>query len=136
MVDQHKIRMALRTKLLTVGSLPSSRAWENIEFTPPDPDTSWLRETLLFGGERLIATGRTEAFGIYQVDIFVPKGSGVKGATDLVKAIGDALRPEQSLTHDGVSVIIDRAEPIGGQADESWYWQSIAISWRSYGTIP
>lgn len=71
------ISAALSGRLNTLtGGTPI--AWENSEYTPT-MGTMFLRETLLPANTvqgSLGTIGKDEHGGIYQVDIFAPKGSG------------------------------------------------------------
>ena len=130
-IDHKALRLALRAILLTVSGLPSARAWEARTFEPPNPPAPWLRETLIPGSERLIATNNIMELGIYQLDLYHPEtDEGTETVEALADAVKTAFRPTTNISTFGV---VERAERLGGRRDHPWYIIPVRISYRAHG---
>lgn len=143
MLDREKIRVAVRKRLLAGTALPFGDgvdqakriAWENRDFTPPDPksgDVLWIRETLVPALERQSGSNMLEFDGYVQFDVFVPRGRGTENAERMIKAIGDKLKPATS-TVDPVAVHIMRAEALQGVDDGTWYGIPFQVTVKAFG---
>lgn len=130
MIDYRAVRQGLRAILLAVPGLPTARAWENRAFTPPNPPERWVRETLLFSSERLMATNTLEASGVMQYSLFEPAGVGTESVEDFGRTVRAAFKP--TTTVPAVGLIVDRAECITGMQEPQWYHVPIRITWRAY----
>lgn len=127
------IRQALRARLLTVGGLPTIRAWENQAFTPPEPPAAWIRETLMPATNRLFATNLRQATGIAQYDLFYPVGTRVEAIEPIVDAIQLAFNQDISLGSSPTIVVVEHAERGRGDTEEVYYRVPVFVSWRAFG---
>jgi len=129
MIDYPSIRLGMRAILLAVPSLPTDIAFENREFDPPDAKTPYIRETLLPGEERHVASNSIMAVGIMQYDILWPAGDGTEDPEALADAIRDAFRPVTTID---AHTTVYRVDRLGGVPDEKWYRIPIRLTYRSY----
>jgi len=140
--DLKNVRLALRTQLLTVAGLPgaSLRQFENRDFQPPEPtrNAMWVRETCVPGDELHVATNTLEAIGLYQIDLFVPVGSGTENIETVANVIRLAFSPPRSLSYNSTDVVVYRASPLEStqerRADAVWYMLPVRMFWRTYST--
>jgi len=105
-VKQQAVRLALRTFLETMAGLPTSRAWENVAFTPTT-GTTWIAESYLPGPARKItlgALGEMETLPQYVVQVNVASNAGVGTADGLVDDILTHFAPETSITVTGATL--------------------------------
>lgn len=125
----NEIQNALETRLSTLAGLPSV-AWPNQDFTPVS-GTSWLRPTLL-PAETVAATmdGDLQT-GIFQVDVFVPSGTGRSAGDTLVDAIGDHFAPMLELTSGATTVRIISFSTIAARSESDWYHIPLEIRYNS-----
>lgn len=128
MIDHDAIRRGIRVVLSTVTGLPTVRSWENREFNPT-PNTPWIRETLIPGTERQVATDVIESVGIAQYDLFWPAGTGTETPEQLADLIKDTFQP---ITTVAASTVVWRAERLAAIADAKWYQIPIRLTWRSH----
>jgi hypothetical protein len=138
-VSHRLLRQVLRTRLETVTALPvrSRIAYENRQFTPPNPPSTWIREWLQPATEVKVATKTVEARGRVQFDIVVPQGKGTTDAEDLANDIAEVFEPGTSLQGQGIEVAIDRTEQGQGtqdSGDDAWWFLPVSILWRYYAT--
>jgi hypothetical protein len=122
------IRAALRAKLLTVGTLPAARAWENKGFVPVH-GVPYVVENQISAARRPASTGMIEQSGIYQVTLVVPADSGVMAGEDIIDAILAAFAPATDCS--GVCTI-DRSEPNPPRQDGVWFRMPVSVRWRAY----
>lgn len=145
MIDKTLIRKAFRQRLVAVpdlsGSLDVERqiAWENREFTPPNPPDVWLRENFNWGQETLIATNLLEQITIVQFDVMDVIGKGNKRCEQLSKAIGDWFKPGTPLVGGGrVQIAIQRTWTEKGMessiGEQVWYQLPVRVLFRAYDT--
>lgn len=140
-LDENAVRRVMRARLKTVTGIPSESmlAWENRTFTPPSLSSSavvkWVMETQTVDGERLSATGTSEALGYTEYTVMVPKGRGTEELDSLAAEIADAFAPGQSLTSDDVRVILERTTRSGIRSPaehEAWVGKAVSIRWRVF----
>ena len=120
----------LRTRLLTVASLPAARAWQNQRFEPT-PGSAFVEDGLVtIDTERRetgpSAWGRTTA--LYRVAIRVPTGTDAFAALSLGVAITDAFTNGATLTVLGnlLVVITTRTGPLLNEGE--WYLVPVYLS--------
>ena len=132
MIDHSDIRLGVRAVLLAItdSNMPTiaNMAWENRSFTPTE-GTPWLRETLMSGAERQVASGTLRGTGIIQYDLFWPAGTGTEDPDNLIDVIKNAFKP---VTMIGTHSSIWRAERLSGITDEKWYMVSAHLSYRAH----
>lgn len=122
------IRAALRTQLLTVGTLPAARAWENKGFKPTH-GTAYVEEALIPASRRPASTGMIEQRGIFQVTLVVPANDGTMAHEDIIDAILAAFAPTTDCS--GVCTI-ERSEPNPPRQDGVWFRMPVSVRWRAY----
>ena len=132
MIDYTAIRQGIRVILTSLPSpyMPSSNnmAWENRAYTP-EPSTPWLRETLIPGSERKVATDEIQVVGITQLDLMWPLGKGTEEVEALGLAIQNAFKPETKVADHAV---VYRTERLTGINDEKWYMVPVRLTWRAF----
>lgn len=121
------IRAAIRTRVLTVGSLPADKKWENKKFQPP-ANTEWLRETFMITSQRHTATGTIETLGIAQYDLLYPSDTGTNTADTVADALVAAFPPGTSLS----GIQIYRAERGTAREESHWFMTPVSIYWRAF----
>lgn len=104
---------------------------ENIAGKPPETEVPWARVFIRHapvGGLSSLSNGtgkgRFERQGTMIVNIFVPVGDGLKGATDIAKIVGDALDVGKSAN--GVRFYDTVMNEIG--PDGKWYQVNVQTS--------
>ena len=122
----------LRTRLLTVTTLPTARAWANQRFEPT-PGQAFVEDELL-----TLDTARREvgvsAYGrstaLYRVIIHTPAGTGAMSALAIGVAVTDAFARVGTsyLTRDGftITVVSTRSGPVV-PATQSSQWYSLPV---------
>lgn len=121
---------ALRARLSTLTSLPPV-AWENINYTPSST-TLYLRPTILpapTAQASLGDSGRDLHEGIFQIDVFIPDGSGRSTWPD---SIADHFKRGTILTQNGVTVRIKNASIGTAFKDENFYQVPVTIDYQSF----
>lgn len=130
MISYSELRAGIRNVLLAVNSpnMPSSDniAWENRAYKPK-VDTPWIREKLLPGLERQVASQTLRGVGLMQLDLFWPAGKGTEDAEDLADDIKDAFPP---VTTVGTHSLVYRAERLPAITDAEWHQIPIRLTWR------
>lgn len=129
MIDYPTIRLGMRAILLAVPTIPTDIAFENREFKPPVATSPYIREQLIPGAERHVATGTIMAVGIMQYDLFWPAGDGTEDPEALADAIRDAFRPVTTID---AHTTVYRVDRLSGVPDEKWYRIPIRLTYRSY----
>lgn len=110
---RQSIRVALETRLAGVSGLPAERAWENVAFSPPEPNTPWVQATLSFGISVPITTGPNPTYqheGLFLVDLHYPLGNGPALADAAADAVIAAFPVSLDLLHSGVTTRIRFAQ--------------------------
>lgn len=133
MIKYSDIRKGIRAILLAVTNpnmpLPANIAWENRGYDPV-VGTPWIRETLLPGEERQVASDTLRGVGIMQYDLFWPIGDGTETIEDLADDIKNAFKP---VTVIGTHSLVFKAERLPGTVeDERWYKLPIRLTWRAH----
>jgi hypothetical protein len=147
MIDHRKVRQTLRKHLFETEGCPdrvTHIAYENREFTPPTDGLPWLRETYKPAAETLAGSDILECPTNYQIDVYVPLGSGTEVCEDLVSKLLEQFRPTTLVEQpeggleslNGVQVSLMRASrqqgresPIG---DQVWWWVPVDVDLISY----
>lgn len=144
MLDEARVRAVIATRLLTVTGLPdpvTGIAWENRNFDPPQqlagPGLAplWIREHQQVLSETRSSTGFVEAIGISQFLVETPSGKGTEEADKLSKAIAEAFEAGQSLTEDGLTVILEHCERSAYRSDfefPAWIFKTVTVRWRTF----
>lgn len=136
-VDHKAIHLALRNQLLTLASLPSARAWENMAYKPV-PGTPFIEEDYVPGPVTQVGmtTGGTiETTGLYVVRWYMLADTGLQ-SVDEIDALLALFPPGSSLTAGSHAVRVrgDPA-PFRGQllpVEGGWTACTITIPWRVY----
>jgi len=134
-VDLRLVRQSIRQELLANITNPTKLtvAYENVDFTPPNPGDYYLRESLQPVLERKVASGLIEGIGRVVYDVFYPEGKGTEVAEDLATEISNIFEAATSLQHQGIDIAIDRTERSPGlKVDDVWYIIPVVINWRTY----
>lgn len=138
MIDVPALRLILRNHLLLLDGtdpspLPAPRAWENREFTPPNPPSLWIRETLMLADETLPANNTLEAIGYVQYDVFGVKGRGTEDAEGVAKTIKAQFPPATGLANSNAQVSITKSRVLPGREDAELWWSiPVQIFFRAY----
>lgn len=151
MLDRDVMRRLLRDRLLVAGNdIPTKDRinWENRKFTPPPvrspndtalSESTWLRESLLWGTERLAANNLLELYSVVQYDVFVPQGTGTEIAERTASVIADKFEVGVTLTpaDESVTLVVERTETKKGMessaGEQVWFQVPVAVTFRAYG---
>ena len=117
-------RAALRAHLDTLAGLPSVH-WENQHFEPQD-GLPFLRETMMPADEPLTANNERTAFGVYQLDVFIPTGTSISAGENLADSIKELFRPAQIVS----GVKLEKAVVLQGSLDPPWYIIPVRVDYR------
>jgi hypothetical protein len=89
MIDHIAVQLAFRNQLLTATGIPSSRAWENKDFTPVE-GTAYLEESYVPASAQrktIARTGRVEVTGLYVVRYYGLANTALTAIWTVVNAI-------------------------------------------------
>jgi len=131
------VRSGFKTYLDGGGTaLPNedATAWLNHRFDPPNNNSLWMSEHFTVISERRSANALLEFDGIVEYRLSVRSGRGtalVHAAAVVMKGLYEA---GTTLTVDGVSVLIYRAEQLAGRQLEEWYKVPVRLFVRSFAT--
>lgn len=128
--DYTKIRRTFRHALEAIDGLPV-KAWQNRNFTPPDPQAQWIRETLIPADDKPITTDQVESAGIMIFDVFDAAGTGTEAIEATAKLVASAF-PLGAISYNGTNVAIDRVSQKGPRPSGQWCQIAVQIQWRSY----
>jgi len=116
------------------GSMTDRIFFPNTKFNPPTGQ-EFLRCVLLFNAPTMIGaftTGTYRINGIYQINVFYPKGEGegvpVQTAGDLCKRFQRGLE----LTHGNHTVKIERSYRSSALEDDVWYQIPVTADFWCY----
>lgn len=127
------LRQSFRTRLRTVAALPVI-APANRDFTPPA--VGYLTDAVLFGTHTLrtfpASRGEVERAGIYQIDVYLPQGTGPAAMDGLAQDIEDAFRPGDAVTTADASrpAYITATSRSDFGPDRQWVRTMIRVAWR------
>ena len=129
------ISAALDSRLNTLlGSSPI--AWENTAFTPVK-DTLYLSQHILPASTiqaGLGVNGLDEHIGIYQIDVYAPKGKGRGDAEAKADAVADHFKRGTDLVYGGTYVKLGNVSRNAGLMDEERFVISITINYMAHVT--
>jgi len=132
MIDYISIRQGIRALLSAVSDpnmpVEANIAWENRAYKPVS-DTPYIRETMIPGTERKVASDEIEVVGITQFDLIWPLGSGTEDIDALGFAIQNAFKPETKITDHAA---VYRTERLTSIQDPKWYMLPIRLTWRAF----
>ena len=115
---QTKIFNALATKLAALTFSPALPiAWPNVNFTPPDANTGYIRAQLFpaTAEQTTLGTdGQNRHTGIFQVDVIWPENQGLTAPTEKAGAIADHFKRGTLLTTDSIALRIDQPPLVRG----------------------
>jgi len=140
MPDYTDIVLAVRKKVRAVSDIPNDNSFWFIDtkFDPPDQDSGlmWIQEALLIAGEQHTASKQVTTTGQVRYNLYYDFGRDVKRINALAAGIRNALKPSQSVTHNGVVVSIYRTEQLGGRQDSIVWWMvPVLIYFRVHSDI-
>ena len=128
------IRIALETRLGTLSGLPDV-AYQNTKYEPTR-GTPYIRPTLMVGtGGLPVNVGQDSSLlwtGIYQIDIFRPKGEGTGDGYDLATNIQTHFKNATILTESGQQVRIRHSQVRTGKEDGDWYKIPVDVTWYAF----
>lgn len=133
-----KVRLILRSHLLTITGLPAAVQYENRTFEAPDPEgTDWLREYMTVQRERWAATNTKRHDGQYRIDVVVPSGEGTEKMEGYSSDIVAAYHPGLSLTDSPPTCTVQifqsaRRGATRDTRDRAWYAQTVLVNWTVY----
>jgi len=128
------VRHVFEYTLANTSGLPTSIAWENIQFTPAT-GTPYLSTLLLPTYRRPAVRGlspQQRYQGLFQVNIFVPHQAGPSVADGYAETILSTFNATTDLTYNSVTVPIEYAERTQGMVKEPWYHVVCNIGWYYY----
>lgn len=137
-VDLVKVQSLIRAQLLTVAGITKDLvAWENEDFTPPEPNppSLWYREFPMPGSMDLVATGTTKAIGVLQYEALYPRSNGAETPKNKATAMADVFAPPLQLGDSTIQVNIYKAVVGKGYNDhdqEIWYAVPVLIYYRCF----
>lgn len=103
----------------------------------PEPGTGLVMlEKLTPTSDRLVAFDQVESRGFVTYSILGPSGEGTEKIEDAAAALGALFKLDAGITHNGVSLAIDRVE-LGGIApfDDSFQGKPVRVYWRMYTSV-
>jgi len=111
----------------------STVAFENRPFVPTT-GTRWYRATFLPGEPRSAGIGLdapNRHVGLFQVDIFEPKGGGDGAARIEAERIAACYKRGTTLTYSPASVFCEKAYRTVAHEDGPWFVISVRVQWRA-----
>lgn len=125
----------LDTQLSTTPGLPVLTQ-ENI-LSKPDSTTSWCRSTLLPAEPNILTVGQggqRQDQGLYQIDVFTPKGSGADPANQIADSIQNTFIRGQYLSANGVLVLVEKVwrQTATALSGTVFYQLPIIVRWSRY----
>jgi len=130
----NKILRGFETQLATLANVPPIQS-PNVSFAPTK-GTLYLRSSLLPAQTTSgsIGTNGSDLYqGIYQVDVFAPRGEGSKEAVDMADSIIQLFVKGLVLTTDSFRVRIENGWIEATTQTPDWYQIPITIGWFSSG---
>lgn len=127
-MSEIKINAALVSAYLACGVMPRERtAFEGVTFDPVTGQ-SWARVTNMPARRDkpgLAVTDSKEYAGIYQIDLFWPKGTGTGPILMAADQVMNHFEPHTSIEYQGQRVKLRRVERSQLRTED--LWQSISI---------
>lgn len=118
MIDHKDVQLTMRARLVTLGTLPAARVWENMDYTPTT-GVKYVEEFYLRGPAELksFPLGRVEAQPQYLVRVNVPADTGLNDVHQHVNDILALFPPalELALGGGGKLTVRGKPAPYGGQ---------------------
>lgn len=129
------VRGALQSNLDNVSGLPSSVAYEGVEFDP-SPGTAFARVSVINTTKTPDMPGATAYHeGIFQIDLYYPHGFGTNAIEQASDAVRAAYGAGTVLFNSGVAVTLYRTESRGPAIKEAdWIRQITDVYWRANAT--
>jgi hypothetical protein len=130
------IQSALEKRLQTLSGLPPTE-YPNVDFEPPADGSVWCRSTVMPGTPSIASMGvggLNYYPGIYQVDVFSPKGKGAGDAETLAESIKALFTRGTTLTEDGETILCRLswlAQPI---PEETVWHQPVRVMYETYSS--
>jgi len=127
------IRAALESNLANITDVPSI-AYENVAFNPTTGD-NYLEVRMIPTLRRPTVRGlnpQQRYDGVFQINCYVPEGSGPAAADTLAKNVIEAYEATTKLTHNDVTVSIDYVERSQGFMDSPFYFVAVTVAWYAY----
>lgn len=127
------IRAALEAAAVVALGDGFSIAWENHPFTPV-AGVPYAQVTLLPAQPVNPEIGQTFIeSGIFQINLFYPKGPGSAAATTKAQAIRTAFYYGRTLSSGGINVIIFVTPEIGvARPDNDLFMIPVRVRWRAF----
>lgn len=132
-MSESKIHSALVSAFLASGVIPASRtAFEGRSYTPTTGQ-SWARITGLPSGREPLTIGAgTQAWsGLFQVDLFHPKGQGHAAIMADADTLLAYFAPHTRFEYQGQVVEVRRSERSAIRPEEVWQMLSVSVYCRS-----
>tara|TARA_R110000850_G_scaffold275207_1_gene414167 strand:+ start:34092 stop:34496 length:405 start_codon:yes stop_codon:yes gene_type:complete len=132
-MSESKIHSALVSAYLASGVMPAERtSFEGRNYNPPEGQ-SWAKLSgLPTGREPLtIAQGTQEWSGIFQIDLFHPRGTGHAALLSESDTLLAYFGPHSKHEYQGQVVQVRRSERSAIRPDEIWQMVSISVYCRS-----
>ncbi len=130
----NKIMRGFESRLATLPSVPPIQS-PNVSYSPVK-GTLYLRSSLLPAQtvSGAIGTNGTDFYqGVYQVDVFAPRGEGSKEAIDMADDIIELFVKGSVITTDLFRVRIENGWIESASETPDWYQIPITIGWFSSG---
>tara|TARA_R110001592_G_scaffold111372_5_gene308460 strand:- start:11283 stop:11687 length:405 start_codon:yes stop_codon:yes gene_type:complete len=132
-MSESKIHSALVSAYLASGLMPALRtAFEGRDYDP-EPGQSWARLTGLPTGRDPLTVGQgtQEWSGIFQIDLFHPKGQGHGSILADADTLLTFFAPHARFEYQGQVVEVRRSERSQIRPEEVWQMVSVSIYCRS-----
>jgi len=130
----NKILRSLETQLSTIASAPPIQS-PNVSYKPTK-GTTYLRSSLLPAATTSAAIGldgNDFYSGVYQVDVFSPRGLGAKTAIDMADEVIELFVKGTVLTTDSFRVKILNGSIQAPLEEPDWYQVPVIVEWFSHG---
>lgn len=130
-----KARQCLTYYLYSNFNTDYEIAYINGQTLTPSGD-EYIRETFIPAGDSNFTLGQggeLELVGIYQLDVFVKKGSGAGAHEAIITALKQVFFTGAYLTYAGQRVRLDSAEQAGAYQDaDGWLQAVFSIQFTTY----
>lgn len=128
------IHKALARHLDDNFSLSANVIWENVKKTI-EVGTPYFREMYLPNDTNQVSlgsSGETEDYGLYQINVQTPIGTGTLDAEEYIEELSILYKSGLKLIESGVTVLIEKSTPSQGFDNDNWRITPITISWSCY----
>lgn len=131
-----RLQSCFEERLAAFPYMPTgSVAWENVKFTPPTPQTPWLRATFVpvaSSRKALGEDGYSRIDGGFLIWIYYPLGQGSRESSVVADQLVTWFKSGTRLESGGEYVTVLTAEHGQGSVENAWWCTPVRISWYSH----